>query len=164
MGSRYILVQQRTFQPRAGQVQRLTRPPASARGRLLSFAVIGTICTVLFAGIYALARSFTGPLEANVIAVSLTVVVNFLANRRFTFDATDGAIHVQAALYAIVYIFGLGASTGLLYVALEIWREPNRPIETLMAVASGGVATVIRFVLLSVWVFPQRRAAGQYVL
>lgn len=155
MGSRYLLIQEWTTEAAVRRVQRLSKPPTSARGRLLSFAIIGAVCTLLFAAIYTAGRSFTGPLESNVLAVSLTVVLNFFANRRFTFDAARGPIHVQAAQYALVYVVGLGASTGLLYLALEVWRQPSRPLETLLAVASGGLATVIRFVLLSAWVFKQ---------
>ncbi len=130
-----------------------------ARGhgrRLAIFAVIGAICTVAFAALYALMRTAAGPLTSNFVALSLTMVFNFAANRRFTFEATSGALPVQGAQYGLVYLLGLGAATATLHASLQIVSEPGRALETLIAVGAGGVATIIRFALLSAWVFRRR--------
>lgn len=129
---------------------------AAGRGgarRFGSFAVIGAISTVAFAVLYTLSRTVVGPLGSNFIALSLTMLFNFLANRKYTFGATDGALHVQAVQYLAVYVLGLAASSGVLHLGLQVVTEPARALETLIAVGAGGVATVIRFLLLSAWVF-----------
>jgi len=124
----------------------------SAR-RFGAFAVIGFISTGAFVVIYAIARTAMAPLAANFTALSLTMLFNFAANRKYTFQAGDGALHVQGAQYLAVYLLGLVASSAVLHLSLEVVSEPPRALETLIAVAAGGVATVIRFVLLSAWVF-----------
>lgn len=121
--------------------------------RFASFAVVGAISTVAYVALYALARTAVGPLAANFAALSLTMFFNFAANRNYTFRATHGPWPAQGVQYLAVYILGLGASSGVLHVALDLVSEPPRTIETLIAVAAGAVATLIRFVLLSSWVF-----------
>ena len=129
-----------------------------APGRLVHFAVIGTICTVAFSIAYVLLRRVTGPIEANIVALSLTMTVNFLANRRFTFRAADGPLGSQIVGYLVVYVLGLGVSSTVLYVALAVASSPLALVETIIALGSGFTATVVRFVLLSAWVF--RRPAA----
>jgi putative flippase GtrA len=108
--------------------------------------------------LYALGRTLMAPMAANFAALSLTMLFNFAANRKYTFAATNGPLHVQAVQYLAVYLLGLGASSAVLYLGLQVVRDPARPVETVIAVAAGGVATVIRFLLLSVWVFRARTA------
>ena len=127
--------------------------PGGKFRRFASFAVVGAISTAAFVALYALARTIVGPLAANFIALSLTMLFNFAANRKYTFQTAQGAWPVQGAQYLAVYLLGLGASSGALHVSLTMVSEPPRAIETLLAVAAGAVATVIRFVLLSIWVF-----------
>lgn len=121
--------------------------------RLAWFVAVGAISTAAFAVLYALARTVVGPLVANLAALSLTMLFNFTANRYYTFRATQGPWPLQGAQYLVVYILGLGVSSAVLLVSLQVVSEPPRTVETLMAVAAGAGATVIRFVLLSKWVF-----------
>jgi len=120
---------------------------------LVSFCLIGAFCTVAFAALYNVFRGMTGPLESNLIALGLTMGVNFAANRAFTFRATTGPLRRQMVRYAVAYLIGLGASTAVLDLGLRIAGQPSRREETLIALGSGVVATVIRFVLMSNWVF-----------
>ncbi|MBE7519596.1 MAG: GtrA family protein [Thermoflexaceae bacterium] len=129
--------------------------PGSAR-TFLSFALIGAVCTVAFVGLYALGRVYLDPLVANVVALTLTMAFNFGANRRYTFKDTGDALAIQGARYGAAYLLGLGASTLTLHTALSLVHEPRQFVETLLAVGSGGVATVIRFALMSAWVFANR--------
>jgi len=126
--------------------------------RFGAFAVIGFISTGAFVVIYAIARMGMAPLGANFTALSLTMLFNFAANRKYTFEATHGALHVQGVQYLAVYLLGLGASSAALHLSLMVFDDPARVMETLIAVAAGGVATVIRFMLLSAWVFRHRPA------
>lgn len=131
--------------------------------RFGSFAVVGAVSTGAFVALYALGRTLMGPMAANFAALSLTMLFNFAANRKYTFEATHGPIHVQAVQYLAVYALGLGASSAVLQVSLSLVSEPGRVLETAIATGAGGAATVIRFLLLSAWVFrqpaPERHAA-----
>ncbi len=130
-----------------------------AHGRQFGwFAVVGVISTVAFVVLYVFVRSFAGPLVANFVALSLTMWFNFAANRTYTFRARQGAWKVQGLQYLVVYVLGLGASSAVLHLSLQLASKPPAGIETLIALAAGGVATVVRFVLLSAWVF--RRPAA----
>lgn len=120
---------------------------------IVSFSIIGAICTVAFALLYNLLRAFASPIGTNLLALGLTMVINFTANRWFTFHARSGSMPRQAMRYALVYLVGLGASTLVLDLGLNLVARPGRATETLIALASGVVATVIRFLLLSGWVF-----------
>ncbi len=126
--------------------------------RFGSFALVGVISTGAFVALYALGRTLMGPIAANFTALSLTMLFNFAANRKYTFAATHGPIHVQAVQYLAVYVLGLGASSAVLQASLSLVSEPGRMLETGIATGAGGVATVIRFLLLSAWVFRRPRA------
>jgi putative flippase GtrA len=88
------------------------------------------------------------------------MMLNFAANRRYTFQAHGGRLLAQAAGYLLVYLVGLGASTALLATSLALASRPTAELEFLFALGSSFGATVVRFVLLSAWVFrgePSRR-------
>lgn len=139
---------------------------AAGRGgarRFGSFAVVGVISTAAFVALYALGRTMTGPMAANFAALSLTMLFNFAANRKYTFAATHGPIHVQAVQYLAVYVLGLGASSAVLQASLSLVPEPGRVLETGIATGAGGAATVIRFLLLSAWVFRQPPARVEVI-
>lgn len=126
--------------------------------KLLSFAVIGVICTVAFAAIFSALRHVTGPMGANLGALTATISVNFAANRRLTFREHEGRLLAQAAGYGVVYLAGLGASSAALWVALVAFGHPAGTRELFLALACGGLATVLRYVMLNRWVFrePER--------
>src|SRR5207249_4120760 len=104
-------------------------------------------------------RAALSPLEANVAALALTMVFNFAANRWLTFRANNGPLARQAAQYVVAYVVGMGASSGAFALALAAFSNPDRRAETLLALASGLLATVVRFVLMSAWVFRSRLEA-----
>lgn len=138
----------------------LSRFRGGRSARLLNFSAIGLVCTGLFSLAYLALRSVASPIEANLLALSLTMTLNFAANRRYTFQAHGGRLLPQAAGYLFVYLVGLGASTALLATSLALVSRPTAEMEFLFALASSFGATVVRFVLLSAWVFrgePSRR-------
>ncbi|MCA9831477.1 MAG: GtrA family protein [Dehalococcoidia bacterium] len=130
--------------------------PSRAAGhiqRLATFAAIGAASTAAFVVLYAALREITAPLPANAFALTLTMGANFLANRRYTFQVRGGSLFVHALQYGVAYGLGLAASTLVLAIGIGLAGEPGRTVETAIALASGLVATVIRYVLLSAWVF-----------
>lgn len=139
----------RTLTPALPRV--LLRRPAF--DRLLSFAVIGVICTIAFAGVFWGLRHITGPMQANLGALSSTLLLNFAANRRLTFREHRGPLLQQAAAYGAVYFVGLGASSGVLWVVLALFDHPTGLTEVMLATGASGVATIARYAMLTRWVF-----------
>lgn len=131
---------------------------ADSMGRFAVFAAIGLLCTVLFTVCYALLRPGLPPLAANALALSATATLNFALNRVVTFRARAGGIRRQAARYAAAYGVGLGASTATLSALLALAGHPAGLFELMLALAASGVATLVRYVAMSRWVFAVGKA------
>jgi putative flippase GtrA len=157
LNKRIVRVTRRPGAGRTGATASLRRRvterfPAS---ELLSFASIGLVCTALFLIAYDLARPTFPPLAANVIALSSTAGLNFLANRMFTFKGREGRLLGQASQYFVFYIVGLGVSSLALFCFLSVWAEPPHGVELVAALVASGLATLIRYVAMTLWVFPR---------
>lgn len=122
--------------------------------QLRSFVIIGLLCTLAFAAIYALLRGAgLGPLPANAIALASTMGANFVANRHLTFRAGHEPWLPQLAGYAVAYALGVAASSVVLLALAAALGHPNGLLDTAIAVVSGLAATAVRFVLMRGWVF-----------
>lgn len=120
---------------------------------LASFGAIGVICTLLFVLAYHFARNWLPPLAANSLALTSTAGLNFAANRWLTFRGRSGALLIQASQYFVSYVLGLGASSLALSSFLMLWDQPSRSVELTAALLSSGLATAIRYVAMTLWVF-----------
>jgi putative flippase GtrA len=129
-------------------------PQRVLRSQLARFAVIGILCTLAWAGLYALLRGAgLGSVAANGLALLTTAVANTAANRRLTFGVTGrhGLVrHHGAGLLAFGLAIGLTTAAA---TALRL-AVPGAGRLVEIAVLSGAnvVATVGRFVLLRTWV------------
>jgi putative flippase GtrA len=129
-----------------------SRLPESAI-RLGSFALIGLVCTGAYAGLYVVLRDSLSAVQANALSLLVTMALNFVANRAWTFRARRGRIWREVIGYLLVYAIGLGASTVTLALALDLAGHPSRPFELCLAIGASGTATVVRFVLLNLTVY-----------
>jgi putative flippase GtrA len=120
---------------------------------IISFGAIGAVCTLLFVVAYHFARSWLPPLAANGVALTSTVGLNFAANRWFTFRSRGRGMLQQASQYVVFYAVGLGASSMALWSFLLLWPEPPRGAELTAALLSGGLATAIRYLAMTLLVF-----------
>lgn len=126
--------------------------------QLLSFGAIGALSTVLTALLYALFRVWWPPLAANLVALVLATLCNTEANRRLTFrrgGGCSGRIHARGLLvFALYYAITSGA-----LLALQAWSaDSTRWMEVAVLLASSATGTLVRFVLLKVWVFRNETA------
>ncbi|MFJ8470663.1 GtrA family protein [Kitasatospora sp. NPDC094011] len=129
-------------------------PTPGTRRQLPSFLVIGVLSTVFYLGLFVLARLFTDPQAANLIALAVSAVANTAANRRFTFGVVGSQGMVRHQLQgAVAFLIGLGLSSGVLALLDRLVPHAARPVEVAGLVVANGLATVARFVLLKVWVF-----------
>lgn len=121
--------------------------------QVVSFAVIGGLSTVATLLLYALLRQWWPPLLANLVALTLTTLLNTEANRRLTFIGSRGAssrVHLQGLL-----VFGLyyALTSGALLLLDAAVAHPSRMLELAVLLAASVIGTAGRFVLLRAWVF-----------
>jgi putative flippase GtrA len=122
--------------------------------QLRSFVIIGVLCTLAFAILYALLRSAgLAPLAANAIALAATMGANFAANRHLTFQAAHEPWLPQLLSYAVAYALGVAASSAVLLALEAALGHPDGLLDTALAVVAGLAATAVRFVLMRGWVF-----------
>ncbi|MGN9842376.1 glycosyltransferase [Nonomuraea sp. H19] len=143
--------------PVPARVQRAELPKGMAR-QLPRFAIVGVVSTLAYLALYSLLRQVVSPLAANAVALLVTAVANTAANRRFTFGVTgsEGALRHQLE-GLLAFLVGLALTSGSLALLPE---GVSHGVELIAVIVANAAATLIRFLLLRVWVFnPQRRTA-----
>lgn len=115
----------------------------------VTFAFIGTVSTIAALAMFLALRDPLGAVAANAVGFTVASVVNFWANRRFTFrrrDATGRWWHVSASIG--LYLLSLGlASAGL------VLARGSLAVEILVLVLTWAVVAVFRFTVLRSWVY-----------
>jgi putative flippase GtrA len=142
---------------------RPAHPDAVVAGRdsgllwqVVAFGLIGLASTAATALLYAVLRSWSPPLLANLAALVITTVLNTEANRRLTFAGADGSprrVHLQALV-----VFGLyyALTSGALLTLQALVAQPSRWLEVAVLLLASVVGTAGRFVLLRTWVFREK--------
>jgi putative flippase GtrA len=121
---------------------------------LVMFGAIGLVATVTTLVLYTVFRTWWPPLVANLVAMTLSLLLNTEANRRLTFRARSrgplALVHLQSLI-----VFGLycGFTSGALLVLAAVTDHPSRLVELVVLLASSAIGTLGRFVLLNTWVF-----------
>jgi putative flippase GtrA len=132
--------------------------PAGLPWQLLSFAAIGAISTLAYGLLFLLLRNGFGAQGANLVALGLTAVVNTAANRRLTFGVTGRAGATRHQLQGLlVFALGLALTSGSLAVMHAGTATPPRAVELAVLVVANLAATVLRFLLMRVWIFRHHR-------
>ncbi|MFC9959172.1 glycosyltransferase [Streptomyces nigra] len=128
--------------------------PDGLAGQLLRFGAVGAVSTLGYVLLYALLRPAAGPQAANAVALLLCALANTAANRRLTFGVRgrDGALRHQAK-GLLVFLVGLALTSGSLAVLHGVAPHAARATELVVLVAANLGATLLRFLLLRVWVF-----------
>lgn len=145
--------------PLAEVAQTLGRATASsARGRLSSqmvvFALIGILSTLAYGVLYVALRGSLGAQEANAVSLAVTAIANTAANRRFTFGfrGADGAVRHQLQ-GLLVFACGLAVTSGALWAMRALQGDAHPLVEVMVLTAANLFVTVMRFVLMRVWIF-----------
>ncbi|MBB3726335.1 bifunctional glycosyltransferase family 2/GtrA family protein [Nonomuraea dietziae] len=143
--------------PVPARVQQARLPKGMAR-QLPSFVVIGIVSTLSYLLLYSLLRLVAPAYVANAVALFVTAVANTAANRRFTFGVKGSAGAIRHQVEGLIaFLVGLALTTGGL--ALLPSGAPHR-VELVAVIVANGLATLVRFLLLRVWVFnPDRRSS-----
>jgi putative flippase GtrA len=132
--------------------------PEGMAQQLAPFAVIGTICTILYVIGFNVLREPLGVVAANAVALTATMLLNTAANRRFTFGQRGRDQRFRQFVEAgAVWLVGLLASTAALAFVRALVGSPSALLDTLAVLTAGVFATVVRFLGLRSWVFHPER-------
>ncbi len=140
------------------------RGVARLYSELMRFALVGAASTVLYFLLFLGLRPLSGALAANAAALGLSAIANTAANRRFTFGRRGGEgllrHHTQALL-----VFGLclALTSGSLLALEALAPAASGGVELAVLLAANGLATLLRYLLLRLWVFGpgrEREARG----
>ncbi|TMR92080.1 bifunctional glycosyltransferase family 2/GtrA family protein [Nonomuraea basaltis] len=143
--------------PVPARVQRAELPKGMAR-QLPRFAIVGVVSTLAYLALYSLLRQLVSPLAANAVALLVTAVANTAANRRFTFGVTGSAGAMRHQFEGLIaFLVGLALTSGSLALLPD---GVSHGVELVAVIIANAAATLVRFLLLRVWVFnPSRRTA-----
>lgn len=126
-------------------------------GQVVRFGVVGAISTMAFALLFMLFQGPFGAQQANFLALLLTAVGNTAANRRFTFGI-NGPEKLFTQQFQGLVVFALAwLITSSSLVALHtITPDSSSTMELVTLTGANVLATLMRFVLLRIWVFRVR--------
>ena len=112
--------------------------------------------TLAYLALFVATRPALGAQAANFVALLLTALGNTAANRRLTFGVRGSERRGRDHAGGLA-VFGLGLllTSGSLAV-LHAWTDPGRALELGVLVAANLAATLLRFLLLRLWVFARR--------
>ena len=128
--------------------------PAGLTRQLVRFAGVGVTSTLAYLVLFLLLRPAMGAQPANLVALLLTAVANTAANRRLTFGVTGRAGAGRHQLQGLaVFALGLGLTSGSLALLHGLSGPVPLGVELGVLVAANLAGTLLRFLLLRVWVF-----------
>jgi putative flippase GtrA len=134
-------------------------------GQVVRFGLVGAVSTLAFALLYMVLQGPFGAQQANFLALLLTAVGNTAANRRFTFGISGPEkLFTQQVQGLIVFLLAWCITSSSLWVLHSVNLNATASMELLTLTAANVVATLMRFVLLRVWVFRVRRRDEQTVV
>ncbi len=137
--------------------RQLTGVPRGLARQLVGFCVVGALSTLVYLALYSAFRTWLGPQGANAAALLVSALANTAANRRLTFGVRgrERALRHQAQ-GLVVFGIGLALTSGSLAALDTAAGHPSHTTELIVLIAANLAATVLRFLLFRVWVFPDQ--------
>ncbi|GAA4670220.1 bifunctional glycosyltransferase family 2/GtrA family protein [Frondihabitans cladoniiphilus] len=122
-------------------------------GQVVRFGVVGVLSTVAYGLLYLGLQHLMNAQVANFLALLITTIANTAANRRFTFGVRGGGAVKHQAQGLIVFGISWVITAGSLFGLHQTVAHPGPHVELVVLTVANLVATVVRFVLLRLWVF-----------
>ncbi len=123
--------------------------PQGMVGQMVRFGIVGVASTLAYALLYLVLHSSMGAQAANLTALLLTAIGNTAANRAFTFGIRGRSGAARHQFHGLlVFAFGLGLTSGSLFVLHRFDPTVGKGVELSMLVVANLVATLVRFVAL----------------
>ncbi|WP_082763658.1 bifunctional glycosyltransferase family 2/GtrA family protein [Frondihabitans sp. PAMC 28766] len=133
-------------------------------GQVVRFGIVGVLSTAVYALLYLLFQHVMPAQLANFLALLITTIANTAANRRFTFGVRGGSGAVKHQAQGLI-VFGIAwlITAGSLFGLHQSAPHAGAHTELVVLTIANLVATVVRFVLLRIWVFRRqaRTAAAE---
>ncbi|MFJ3905075.1 glycosyltransferase [Streptomyces sp. NPDC090025] len=135
----------------------LSGVPGGLARQLVGFCVVGVLSTLCYLALYSLFRYGVGAQLANAAALLISAVANTAANRRLTFGVRGRALAARhQAQGLVVFGIGLALTSGSLAALGAATGDPAHSTELAVLIVANLAATVVRFLLFRLWVFPER--------
>ncbi|MFC5502871.1 glycosyltransferase [Lysinimonas soli] len=127
-------------------------------GQVVRFGLVGVASTIAFALLYLLFDLAMPGQPANFFALLVTAVANTAVNRRFTFGVRGRRGVVRHQFQGLI-VFGIAwaMTSGSLALLHAVRPDASALASLLVLTAANLLATLVRFVLLRVWVFRRQR-------
>jgi putative flippase GtrA len=130
-------------------------------GQVIRFGVVGGMSTMAFALLFLLFQGPLGAQQANFFALLLTAVGNTAANRRFTFGINGPEkLFTQQFQGLVVFALAWSITSSSLLVLHAVTPDSPSTMELVTLTGANIIATLMRFVLLRIWVFRVRNSEG----
>jgi putative flippase GtrA len=146
-----------------GRIPLVSRGPWPPEGttslltQVMRFVSVGVLSTVAYALAFLILRGHTGAIQANVLALLATTMLNTAANRMWTFGVRGRARAVtHQAQGLLVLVAGLAVTTTALSLASEAGISGTWP-ELVVLTAANLLVTAGRFTAFRLWVFRSPR-------
>ncbi|ADX73877.1 glycosyl transferase [Pseudarthrobacter phenanthrenivorans Sphe3] len=126
-------------------------------GQVIRFGMVGGVSTVAFALLFLLFQGPLGAQQANFLALLLTAIGNTAANRRFTFGINGPEkLFTQQFQGLVVFSLAWSLTSSSLMALHVISPDASSTMELVTLTGANVLATLMRFVLLRIWVFRVR--------
>lgn len=126
-------------------------------GQVVRFGIVGAASTLAFALLFLMLQGPFGAQQANFLALLLTAVGNTAANRRFTFGINGPEkLFTQQLQGLVVFSLAWLVTSSSLAALHTIAPDSSSAIELMTLTGANIIATLMRFVLLRIWVFRVR--------
>ena len=128
--------------------------PPTFFSQVVRFGVVGVASTAAYGLLYVVAQQVMSAQAANSASLLVTAVLNTAANRRFTFGVRGASGVARHQLQGLmVFVLAWVLTSGSLVALHAAAPAAGAHAELLVLTVANLVSTVLRFVLLRVWVF-----------
>lgn len=126
-------------------------------GQVIRFGIVGVFSTVAYALLYLLLHGVVGSQWANLLALLITTIANTAANRAFTFGVRGRGGAVKHQIQGLVVFAVAWAITSSSLWTLHTTDPAAGPVTQIVVLTAANLfATLVRFVMLRLWVFHSR--------